>query len=96
MNLCCWGRCFGEVTPLWMMLDVLSSRLARTQEEVVTIILMLGLSFVQNLSMEVKMEILSEVTRTMFRATSLLSLVSTSQGSVGSYKSLQGKGYLER
>lgn len=47
----------GEITPLLQILDVFSSRLARTSEEVATIVSTSDLSFVQNLSEVEKMEL---------------------------------------
>lgn len=68
----------GVVTPFMGMSDVFSSQISRTPKEVVTTTSTSDLSFVQSLPEGEKMELVSELTHNMFKATSIFSLVSIS------------------
>lgn len=57
------------------MLNVFSSRLARTLKKVVNIVLTLDLSFVQNLFEVEKMNLVYEVTHNMYQVACLFDLV---------------------
>lgn len=70
----------GEVAPFTLILDVFSFWLARTFEEAATIVSMSDLSFVQNLLEGENMELIPEITHSMFKVVSLFSLVSASIG----------------
>ncbi|CAI8587935.1 unnamed protein product [Vicia faba] len=62
------------------MSDVFSSCLARTPEEATIIVSISYLSFIQNLPNGEKMELVYEITHSMFKASSLFSVVSTDRG----------------
>lgn len=72
----------GEVTPLIWMLDVFSFLLLPTSEKATTIILTPDLSFFQNLHEGDKMELSSELTRSIFKAVYIFSIISVIQGDV--------------
>lgn len=61
---------------------VFSSQVAWTPEEAVTTILILELSFIQNLREGDEMELTSKITHKMFKVASIFSLVSAGQGDV--------------
>src|SRR4051812_45272963 len=71
-----------EVTPFMRISDVFSSWHARTLNEVRFTISTSDIPFIQNISEGDKMELVCEITHSMYRDASLFSLVSTDRGDV--------------